>query len=89
VSPLREPQTAPQMVVQVLKDHGLATVIAIFLIYWLTNDVRADLKTIGLNLRDHMQETTYFARQICINTAKNADQTMACEVPIGRAHSPE
>ena len=73
--------TAPQMAVQVLKDHGLGVVVSIYLIYWATSSMSGTLLAISTNLKDHMQETAYFAHQICINTAKDEVQARACEIP--------
>lgn len=72
---------------------GVPSVIALFLVYFLTNSVIAQLTahsqaTEGMRqlLQQHMaqqeliqQENKFYLRQLCLNTARSDEQRAACQ----------
>lgn len=63
---------------KLLKAYGAATVIALFLVYWLTGDVMGTLKTLAATTNEHATETAIYLRQICLNTATTENQRAGC-----------
>ena len=75
-----------------IRKHGPMTIIALGLTLWLTRSVSSDMKeqteAISANaaaLQRHDaeskladQETRFFLRQICVNTADNESERAAC-----------
>lgn len=66
---------------RVLNRYGLATVLALFLVWWLTSGVSGSISAIQQSLHDHVAETTFFLRAICVNAAKDEGQRANCVPP--------
>jgi hypothetical protein len=66
---------------RVLSKYGLATLLALGFFYWVTTDVSGSIKAVQVTLSDHISESTYYLRQVCINTAKDETQRAACIAP--------
>ena len=76
------PQTA--FYEKVLTKYGLATFLAVFLVWWVTTGVSGSITQIQTALNEHISETAYYLRAICVNTAQDDSQRAACIAP--RAH---
>jgi hypothetical protein len=76
------PQTAT--FAKVLEKYGLATVLALFFVWWVTSDLSGSVRAIQDTLTEHISESAYYMRQICLNTAQDESQRAACIAP--RAH---
>jgi TctA family transporter len=63
---------------------GVPSVIAVFLIWWLTSVVSASLTSIQSTLGDHVTTSNFYLRQVCINTAKDETQRTSCLSPEAR-----
>jgi len=63
---------------RILAKYGLATVLALFFVYWLTSDISGTMRAIQSTLNEHISESTYYLRQVCINTAQDEAQRAAC-----------
>jgi hypothetical protein len=64
---------------EILKTHGPITVIALFLIYWLTTGISEELAA-------HIDATSrleYYLRQVCLNTANSEAERAGCIPPMG------
>jgi hypothetical protein len=64
---------------EVLKTHGPTTLIALFLIYWLTMGISSELAA-------HIDATSrleHYARQTCINVADTEAERAGCIPPMG------
>lgn len=59
---------------------GVPSVIAGFLVWWLTTVVAASLTTIQTDLSDHVTATNIYLRAICLHTA-GGDQAARDECP--------
>jgi len=66
---------------RILAKYGLATVLAIAFFYWLTSDVSGTMRDIQRKLDDHISESAYYLRQICINTSTDEKGRAACQPP--------
>ena len=69
-----------------LVKHGFPTVIALILIGLLAVELRGSQKEIKASitegqimLRQHVTETGFYMRQICINTARDQTQRDHCQ----------
>jgi hypothetical protein len=69
---------------RILTKYGLATVLAIAFFYWITSDVSGTVRDIQSRLNDHISETSFYLRQICINTAVDEKGRAACQPPAIR-----
>jgi len=69
---------------KVLTKYGLATFLAVFLVWWVTTGVSGNITAIKTALDEHISETAYYLRAICVNTAQDDNQRASCIVP--RAH---
>lgn len=70
--------TPPRDWEKALRTYGSATVIALFLVYWLTGDIFGTLKVLTAELDEHVTETAIYLRQICLNTATTENQRAGC-----------
>lgn len=63
---------------RVLSKYGAATLIALFLVWWVTSGVSGGIAAIQQSLRDHVSETTFYLHAICVNAAKDEGQRANC-----------
>jgi hypothetical protein len=63
---------------KVLFRYGIVGAIALYLVYQGTQGFGRDLLTIRDDLHIHMSETTFYMRQICVNTAKDDAARASC-----------
>lgn len=75
--------TVPKDWDKALTKYGVATVIAMFLVWWITGDVSGTLKGMRATLDEHVTETAIYLRQICLNTATSENQRAGCS-PVVR-----
>lgn len=68
-----------------LQKYGLATAIACFLIWWVTQDVSGTIRDIQTSLDQHISESAYYLRGICLNTSNTDAQRANC-IPPAREH---
>lgn len=66
---------------RVLSKYGLATALAVFFVYWITSDVSGTTRAIKTALDNHISETAYYLRAICINTSTDDAQRASCMLP--------
>lgn len=66
---------------KILTKYGLATFIAVFLIWKLTTSVSGDIEKIQATLNEHVSETAHYLRGICLHTANNETERAECNVP--------
>lgn len=78
-SPL--PTLAMQAAERVLTKQGLATVLAISLVWWMAHDVSGAVRNIQQKLDAHITETAFYLRSICFNTATDEGQRAGCIPP--------
>lgn len=57
---------------------GVPSAIAVFLVWWLTSTVAANLATIQTRLNDHITATNQYLYAICKHTAKTEDERADC-----------
>lgn len=69
---------------RVLMKYGLSTAIAVFLIWKMTTGISGHIDQIQTALNEHITETAYYLRAICVNTAQDDIQRAACMMP--RSH---
>lgn len=58
--------------------YGVAAVLAVFLTYWMANDVAGMLRKLDSELTEHVSETNYLLRGICLNTAESESERANC-----------
>lgn len=63
---------------RIANKYGIPAVIALFLVWWLTSGVSADISAIKAALGLHTSETNFYLRQVCLNTAQTENQRAAC-----------
>lgn len=68
-------------VLRILFRYGLATVIALGLVVWIAFSVSFDIRRMREDLSTHSMETSFYARQTCINTAQTEAQRASCNPP--------
>lgn len=76
--------TPPKDWDKTLTKYGVATVIALFLVWWITGDVSGALKSIKGTLEEHVSENNFYLRQVCLNTATTESQRVGCIPPRER-----
>lgn len=59
---------------------GVPTVIAGFLIWWVTSVVAASLATIQTKLGEHVTATNIYLRAVCLHTAHSESERAECPV---------
>lgn len=64
---------------RLLTKYGAATMIALFLVWWMSAGISADMKAIRSDLAQHVTETNIYLRQICLNTSATPQQAIGCE----------
>ena len=70
---------------RILTKWGLATLLALGLVWWIATDVSGTMRDIRNKLDTHMNDTTFYLRQVCLNTATNESQRAGCiPAPIMR-----
>ena len=74
-------QPATAFYEKVLTKYGLATFLAVFLVWWVTADVSGAIKHIQASLNEHISENAYYLRGICLNTAQTDAQRANCIPP--------
>lgn len=72
------PRTESPWYVAAAYKLGVPTVIAAFLIWWLTSVVAASLTTIQADLRGHVMATNIYLRAVCLHTAKDDRERADC-----------
>lgn len=75
------PENALQAWARVALRYGVASVIAMYLVWWGTQSFGSDLTAMRNEQRMHMSETAFYLRQVCLNTAKDDAQRAACIPP--------
>ena len=70
---------------KILISQGLGTVLALGLVFWLAYTVTSKLEQIVVKqdtmnqiLLSHEQETAFYLRQTCFNTAQTESQRASC-----------
>ena len=63
---------------QVIAKYGPVALIAVFLVWFIAGNLSSDVEAMRDMLRDHISETNYYLRQICINTARDEAQRASC-----------
>lgn len=71
------PQTIPELAYRVLTNQGLATLIALAAVFFLGFMYRESLTNIERMVRDHVRESTWYQRQMCVNLAVLAGSSPA------------
>lgn len=71
------------LVERVLAKYGLATVLALALVYWLTTEVTGRMTRMEERIDGHISDTTYYLRAICLNVAKDEVARAGC-IPPGK-----
>lgn len=66
---------------QIISKYGLATFLAVYLVWQLSTGVSGKIEKIQVSLNEHISETAYYLRQICINSAQDETQRAACLAP--------
>ena len=79
------PVSAAAIAERILTKYGLATLLALAFFYWITSDVSGTMRDIREQLNGHVTETTFYLRQVCLNTAQNEAQRAAC-IPQPSTH---
>jgi hypothetical protein len=64
--------------VKVALRYGVSTVIALFLVYSVTNSLTRDVKDTKEMLQQHIGEQRFYLRAICFNSAKDDAQRASC-----------
>ena len=79
-----EPNGDTPIWARILYRYGVPAGIALFLTYFLTQNVSRDVASVAMSQRimqaEH-QELRFFLRAICINTAETEWQRAACVPP--------
>ena len=79
-----EPNGITPLWVRLLYRYGVPAGIALFLTYFLTQNVTRDMAAMRgdvSQMRSEHQELRFFLRAICINTAETEWQRAACVPP--------
>lgn len=79
LAPRTPATTTIGLLADVLRQHGPSVVIALWFTYWLTAQVSATIAAVQRDLTEHMRLSSFFSRQICINTARDEVQRASCE----------
>lgn len=58
--------------------YGVAAVLAVFLTYWMANDVAGMLRKLDSELASHVSETNFYLRAICVNSADSESERANC-----------
>jgi hypothetical protein len=58
--------------------YGALGAIAVFLVWWMANDVSGTLRALDQALSGHVSETNFYLRSICLNTAQSEAQRAGC-----------
>jgi hypothetical protein len=58
--------------------YGALGAIAVFLVWWMANDVTGTLRALDQALTGHVSETNFYLRSICLNTATTEAQRAGC-----------
>lgn len=79
-----EPNGATPMWVRLIYRYGVPAGIALFLTYFLTQNVTKDMARVASSveqMQGEHQELRFFLRAICLNTADTESQRAACVPP--------
>lgn len=66
---------------RVLTKYGAGTTIALFLVWWMSSGISADMKAIRSDLTNHVTETNFYLHAICVNSSATPQQLAGCEPP--------
>lgn len=69
---------------RLLGKYGPTAAIAVFLVWWISNDVSGTLRAIEFTLNTHVSESVFYLRAICLNAAKDERERANCVPPEGR-----
>jgi hypothetical protein len=61
-----------------VNKYGVIGAIAVFLVWWMANDVTGTLRALDQALSGHVSETNFYLRSICLNTAQTEGQRAGC-----------
>ena len=67
-----------ERVIAVANKYGVPAALALFLTYWMANDVAGTLRKLDRELADHVSETNFYLRAICINAAESEGERANC-----------
>lgn len=67
-----------------LKDYGALGVIAMFLVWWMASGIATDVRMVKDMVRDHVSESNFYLRAICVNGAHDEKERANCVVPERR-----
>lgn len=71
---------------RVLKQYGLATLLALAFFWWVTSDVSGTIRNVRDVLNEHVSSSTFYSRQICLNTARDEAARAGCTPPPASKH---
>ena len=74
----------PAFYERILSKYGLPTAIALFLIYWVTSDVSGTMRAMQATLNEHMSESAYYLRAICLHVSKDEAERAECVPRVGK-----
>jgi hypothetical protein len=66
---------------RMLAKYGLATVLAVAFFWWLTSDVSGVMRETNATLKDHVRDSNFYLRQLCLNTAQTDAARAGCIPP--------
>lgn len=64
--------------VQLANRYGPLGAVALFLVWWMANDVAGSLRKIDSELTEHVSETNSLLKAICINVAESEAERANC-----------
>ena len=63
---------------QVLAKYGPVAVIALFLTWWVANDVTGQIRDLTGAVNHHVSETQFYLHAICVNVADDESERASC-----------
>lgn len=72
------PGVRPLDLLRVVDRYGPWVALAGFLVWWLTTDISGNVKATRDIVINHVVESNFYMRQICLNTAKDDAQRANC-----------
>lgn len=68
----------------ILKRYGLASLIAVYLLWWATDGLAMKVDRLVLMMHTHVTESNFYLRALCLNSAQNETQRASCIPPSER-----
>ena len=69
------------LVTRITDRYGVVAIIAMFLVWMLSNAVAQDLRSVSSKLDSHIDEQRFYLRAICLNTAQDDAARAQCFPP--------